>query len=229
MAALSLQVRDSIRSPQRKPQPSLVSQREDQRGENPPEDWFITQRVTHGGIPMGAPERAAAQAAALAAESQNANAPQARSRWQFVGPTNIGGRVVDIAVDPVAADTIYVAAATGGIWRSRDKGAQFTSIWPVSNPQSMGALLITPGGTLFAGTGEANPGGGSITYGGGGIYRSSDKGRTWTQVGLANSGAIGLLAGDPTNAQRIFAAAAGPLYNHGGDRGVYESTDGGTT
>src|SRR5262249_22512434 len=131
--------------------------------ETPPEDWFVTQRVTYGGIPIGAPERAGAQAAALAQTTEQSNKPLANARWQFLGPTNIGGRVVDIAVDPVAADTIYVAAATGGVWKSTDRGARFTSIWPAANPQSMGALAVTPSGTLFAGTGEANPGGGSIT------------------------------------------------------------------
>ncbi|HXA09720.1 MAG TPA: hypothetical protein VNW28_07035 [Chthoniobacterales bacterium] len=196
--------------------------------ESPPEDWFVTQRVTHGGIPAGALEKAGAQAAALAVASEQSG-PQTRSRWRFVGPTNIGGRVVDIAVDPVAADTIYVAAATGGVWKSTDRGANFTAIWPATNPQSMGALLITSNGTLFAGTGEANPGGGSITYGGSGIYRSVDGGATWLLVGLTSSGAIGRLAVDPTNSQNIFAAVAGQLYNHGGERGVYKSTDGGST
>ena len=62
-----------------------------------------------------------------------------------------------------------------------------------------------------------------------GIYRSLDGGATWQLVGLTNSGAIGRLAVDPTNPQHIFAAAAGQLYNHGGERGVYESTDGGST
>ncbi|HEY1771521.1 MAG TPA: hypothetical protein VGG02_14815 [Chthoniobacterales bacterium] len=199
--------------------------------ESPPEDWYISQRVIHGGIPAGALEKAAAEAAALnnVAEQETGPLGQAKARWHFVGPTNIGGRIVDIAVDPTAADTIYVAAATGGVWKSKDKGAHFTSIWPAANPQAMGALAITSDGTLFAGTGEANPGGGSITYGGQGIYRSTDTGKTWQFVGLAESGAIGRIAVDPTNPQRIFVAAAGSLYIPGGDRGVYESTDGGTT
>src|SRR5215470_4573908 len=154
----------------------------------PPDDWFVTQRVTQGGIPIGALERAGAQAAALAQAAQQSNRPLASARWIFVGPTNIGGRVVDIAVDPVAADTIYIAAATGGVWKSTDRGARFTSIWPAVNPQSMGALVITPSGTLLAGTGEANPGGGSITYGGGGIFRSVNAGASWQGVGLVNSG-----------------------------------------
>lgn len=197
--------------------------------EMPPEDWFITQRVTHGGIPAGAMERAGAQAAALASETERSEPRLAAARWRFVGPTNIGGRVVDIAVDPVAADTIYIAAATGGVWKSTDKGARFNSIWPAENPQSIGALVITSNGTLFAGTGEANPGGGSITYPGGGIYRSTDGGANWQNVDLPNSHTIGRLAVDPTNPQHVFAAVTGDLYNPGGERGVYKSTDSGST
>jgi len=208
---------------------SETNAREHKGKESPPEDWFITQRVTHGGIPAGALEKAGAQAAALAAATGRSDPPLAGAGWKFVGPTNIGGRVVDIAVDPVAPDTIYVAAATGGVWKSTDRGARFSAIWPATNPQSMGALIITSSGTLFVGTGEANPGGGSLTYGGSGIYRSVDGGATWQLMGLTNSGAIGRLAVDPTDPQHIFAAAAGQLYNPGGDRGVYESTDGGST
>src|ERR1043166_3461143 len=111
----------------------------------PPDDLFLSQRVTHGGIPRGALEKAAAQAAALAEATKLLDSPLANARWRFVGPTNIGGRVVDIAVDPVAADTLYIAAATGGVWKSIDKGAHFTSIWPVTNPQSMARISLPSG------------------------------------------------------------------------------------
>lgn len=208
---------------------SEANDRQREGEKSPPEDWFIAQRVVHGGIPAGALEKARAQAAALSLAARRSDPQLAGPTWQFVGPTNIGGRVVDIAVDPAAADTIYVAAATGGVWKSIDRGAQFTSIWPATNPQAMGALVIVPNGTLFAGTGEANPGGGSMTYGGSGVYRSVDGGATWQRVGLTNSGAIGRLAVDPNDPQNIFAAAAGDLFNPGGDRGVYKSTDGGST
>jgi len=217
----------------RRPSPAARERSEtnDRRHEDektPPEDWFVTQRVTHGGIPVGALEKAHAQATALILATRRSG-PQLATTWQFVGPTNIGGRIVDIAVDPVASDTMYVAAATGGVWKSTDRGAHFTSIWPATNPQSMGALVIASNGILFAGTGEANPGGGSMVYGGSGVYRSVDNGATWQNVGLTNSGAIGRLVVDPTNSQNIFAAAAGDLFNPGGERGVYKSTDSGST
>src|SRR5205814_454712 len=130
-----------------------TNDRRHERDESPPEDSFITQRVAHGGIPIGALEKASAQAAALTLATGRSHSQLGAMPWQFVGPTNIGGRVVDIAVDPVATDTIYVAAATGGVWKSTDRGSQFTSIWPLTNPQSMGALVIASNGTLFAGTG----------------------------------------------------------------------------
>ncbi len=196
--------------------------------ERPPDDWFIAQRMTHGGIPRGAPGKARAQAAALAATAAQNDPQHLATAWDFVGPTSIAGRVVDIAVDPVLADTLYVAAATGGVWKSSDRGETFTSIWPDENPNSMGAIAMGSDGTLFAGTGEANPGGGSITYGGEGIYRSRDRGVTWEHVGLTNSGTIGRIVVDPTNPLRVLVAAAGSLYNPGGERGVYESTDGGS-
>lgn len=210
------------------------NQRPAERVKTPPEDAFLTQRVVHGGVPAGAPQRAGAQVAQLRSAARRGTpgrraAQMAAAKWQFVGPTNIGGRVVDVAVDPVQPDTIYVAAATGGIWKSTDAGAQFTAVWPASNPQSMGALVIASDGTLFAGLGESNPGGGSITYGGSGVYRSLDRGVSWEQVGLVNSSRIGRIAVDPNDPKHIFVAASGDLFNPGGERGVYESTDGGSS
>ena len=134
LAAASFQLASLLRVRRENRERSETNERKHERKESPPEDWFITQRVAHGGIPVGALERAGAQAAALALATGAVGSQLAATPWQFVGPTNIGGRVVDIAVDPVALDTIYVAAATGGIWKSTDQGARFTSIWPASKP-----------------------------------------------------------------------------------------------
>ncbi|MBM0256246.1 hypothetical protein [Micromonospora sp. 4G55] len=112
---------------------------------------------------------------------------------------------------------------------SRDAGNRFEPAWPDGWTQAMGAVATGPDGTLYAGTGEVNPGGGSVTYEGTGLYASRDGGRSWRSLGLRDSGAIGAITVDPADPKRIFVAAAGSLYNGGGDRGVYRSTDGGAT
>ena len=91
----------------------------------------------------------------------------------------------------------------------------------------MGALAIGSNGTLWAGTGEANPGGGSITFGGNGVYRSVDGGVKWKHMGFANSGTTGRIAVDPSDPERVFVAVSGSLFNPGGERGVYRTEDNG--
>ncbi|MEV5767211.1 glycosyl hydrolase [Micromonospora sp. NPDC052213] len=196
-----------------------------------PAEWMTAQRLSDGSTDLSAAKYAKARGEAnqLAARTRSAYRDLAGEQWRFFGPSNIGGRVVDIAVDPQVADQIFIAAASGGIWRSADAGATFEPAWPDGGTQSMGAVAMTTDGVLFAGTGEAQPGGGSITFGGDGIYRSRDRGRTWQRVGLENSHAIARFAIDPGNQDRIFAAAAGNLFVPGGERGVYLSEDGGDT
>jgi len=149
--------------------------------------------------------------------------------WQPIGPTNVGGRVVDLVVDPSNPTTIYVAAAGGGIWKSTDEGMTFTSAWPGGNTQTMGALAMGPDGTLWAGTGEANPAGGGMTYFGNGVYKSTDGGKTWQNVGLTDSAAIGKIVVNPNNPNEVWVAAAGSIYTSSPQRGIYHTTDGGQT
>ncbi|HZN74140.1 MAG TPA: glycosyl hydrolase [Micromonosporaceae bacterium] len=189
--------------------------------------WFAAQRLFPYRPGDGISEQyVAAQAQAVQAAADRVGVAAA---WTALGPANIGGRVTDLVVDPVRTDTVYTGAATGGVWRSTNAGGTFTSVWPANLTPSIGALAITSSGTLYAGTGEGNPGGGSVTFPGNGVYRSTDSGATWTHMGLAGSDRIGRLAIDPTNANRIFAAAAGNLFVSGGVRGLYRTTDGGTT
>lgn len=156
-------------------------------------------------------------------------APATGGTWELHGPSHIGGRVLDVVIDPLAADSIYVATATGGVWHSSDKGMTYEPRWPEDNVQTIGALAVAPDGTLYAGTGEAGPGGGSLTYGGDGVWRSRDGGHTWENVGLTESERIGRIVVDPVDPQRVWVAANGPLFSEGGERGLYLSTDGGDT
>jgi len=134
---------------------------------------------------------------------------------------------VDVAVDPKQKGGLFVATSTAGVWHSTDAGATFTAAWPNNITHAMGAIAAASDGTLYAGTGETNPGGGSITYGGDGVYRSTDAGQTWQHVGLANAGTIGRIAVDPNDPNTICVAVSGNLFLPGGQRGIYVSTDGG--
>ncbi|MEH1014437.1 glycosyl hydrolase [Micromonospora sp. CPCC 206060] len=191
------------------------------RGPSAPAEFRYLQKT----IPGTALPRHAYDTAAQAAR----RLPQVGGAWRSIGPTNIGGRVTSLALDPHRPDTLYAAAASGGVWVSRDAGGHFAPAWPDDWTQAMGAVATGPDGTLYAGTGEANPGGGSVTYEGTGLYASTDGGRHWRFLGLRDSGAIGAITVDPTDPKRIFVAAAGSLYSPGGDRGVYRSTDGGAS
>ena len=176
--------------------------------------WTSGQDVTPAMV-----ERAKRQAAAI---PQGHGAP-----WQLVGPSNIGARIVDLVVDPTRADTMYTAVSGGGVWKSEDAGATFQPAWPDSQTQAMGALALGTDGTLWAGTGEANPSGGGITYFGDGVYKSTDGGAHWQHWGLAQSAAIGRIVVDPVDPQRVFVAAAGSISRVAGQRGIYRVTNGG--
>ncbi|QUQ65372.1 WD40/YVTN/BNR-like repeat-containing protein [Kutzneria sp. CA-103260] len=194
---------------------------DDDSGPAAPADYSYVQKTVPGqSLPRHAYEQAAAEARRL---------PTVGGAWQQLGPTNIGGRVVSLAMDPTKADALYAASASGGLWRSTDAGRSFTAAWPQDSTQAMGAVAVAPNGTVYVGTGEPNPGGGSVTYEGTGLYRSTDHGATWRQTGLPDSGTIGAIAIDPSNPQRILVAANGSLYSPGGDRGVYLSSDAGAT
>jgi photosystem II stability/assembly factor-like uncharacterized protein len=93
----------------------------------------------------------------------------------------------------------------------------------------MGALAIAPSGKIYAGTGESNPGGGSISFGGKGVFASLDGGAHWAALGLEGSERIGRVAVDTADEQRVFVAATGPLFSPGGERGVYRSQNAGSS
>lgn len=192
-------------------------------GPGEPDEWFIAQRA--GGPDKQLDEswfiRAGSQARAL----RGSLSPRFRNDWALTGPTNVGGRIVDLVVDPLNADTIYVAAATGGVWKNTDGVFVMEKAWPDDLPQAMGALAISSDGTLYAGTGEPNNGGGSSVFGGNGVYRSVDGGETWKHRGLSQSATIGRIVTDPNDPDTVYVAAAGSLFNEGGHRGIYKSTN----
>lgn len=200
-----------------------------EKGPGKRDDWFMTQKGDGEVIPRDAFRKAAQQAQSLRKETAKEAPGALNQKWKFNNPTNIGGRVVDVVVDPLQRDTIYIAAASGGVWKSTDAGTTFKTAWRDDSTQSMGALAISSEGILYAGTGEANPGGGSIVYGGTGVFRSTDGGENWESIGLEETGSIGRIMVDPKNPKTVFVAATGPLFHDGGERGLYRTINGGET
>ncbi|OFY52393.1 MAG: hypothetical protein A2X22_00485 [Bacteroidetes bacterium GWF2_49_14] len=151
--------------------------------------------------------------------------------WQQVGPTNIGGRITDVEMPSNDQNMIYVAAASGGIFKSTNFGTNWTPIFEDAVSLSIGDMDIarTNSSILWVGTGEPNAGGGSHTYEGYGVYKSTDAGATWTQSGLTNVGSIGRVKIHPAHPDTVFVAAMGHLFADNSERGVFRTTDSGAT
>lgn len=147
--------------------------------------------------------------------------------WTFAGPTNIGGRITDIEMHPDSPETIYLGAASGGVWKTTDDGESWEYMFEGMNYISIGDIAIDPNdeNILFVGTGEANSS--SYSFRGDGIYKSSDAGATWEFSGLELSAYIGRIIVDYENSDRVFAAACGNLFTPDSHRGLYRSLDGG--
>lgn len=151
--------------------------------------------------------------------------------WEFVGPTNIGGRITDIEIPIDQPQTYYIGAASGGIFKTTDGGITWSPIFDEQEMLSIGDIAISKNNTdiVWVGTGEVNAGGGSLAYDGDGIYKSEDGGATWEIKGLPDVGSIGKVLIDPNDENTLFVGAMGPLFKNDLNRGVYKTEDGGTT
>lgn len=139
------------------------------------------------------------------------------------------GRIADVAVDPRNRSVWYVATASGGLWKTTNHGVSFQPIFDDGGSYSLGCVTVDPKNpdTVWLGTGE-NQAQRAIGYGDG-IYKSTDAGKTWKNMGLPNSEHIGKIWVDPRNTNVVWVASQGPLFSPGVDRGLYKTTDGGVT
>jgi len=144
-----------------------------------------------------------------------------------LGPALMSGRIADIVVAPDDPGTWYVAAGSGGVWKTVNSGTTWQPIFTDQASYSIGCLTIDPhqSNTIWLGSGE-NVSGRHVGYGDG-VYRSRDGGQTWENLGLEKSEHIGRIVVHPEDPNVVFVAAQGPLWSGGGDRGLYMSTDGG--
>ncbi len=146
-----------------------------------------------------------------------------------IGPAFTSGRIADVVLDPEDPATWYVAAGSGGVWKTENAGTTWTPIFENEGSYSIGCLTLDPHdrSTVWVGTGE-NVGGRHVGYGDG-IYRSRDGGRTWQNLGLKESEHIGRIVVHPDDRDIVYVAVQGPLWSAGGQRGLFVTTDGGVT
>jgi len=158
--------------------------------------------------------------------------PEAWSRhleWRPLGPANMGGRIVDLAVNPADPSMFWSATASGGLLRTVNNGTTFEHQFDRESSVSIGAVAVAPSDpkTVWVGTGESNPRN-SVSYGDG-VYKSTDGGKSWKHMGLRQSFQVGRIVVHPTDADTVYVGALGRLYGANEQRGVFKTTDGGVT
>lgn len=150
-------------------------------------------------------------------------------KLRCIGPALTSGRIADLAVNPNNPFEYYLAVASGGVWKTTNNGTTFDPIFDGQGSYSIGCVSIAPSNSnvVWVGTGENNNQR-SVAYGDG-IYKSTDGGKSWKNMGLKDSEHIGMITIHPEDENIVFVAAYGPLWSSGGDRGIYRTTDGGDT
>src|SRR5262249_49799441 len=148
-------------------------------------------------------------------------------KLRFVGP-KVGNRIASVAGIAGEPSVYYAGAASGGVWKSTDAGNRWLPVFDKQTAAAIGALAVAPSqpGTVWAGTGEAWVIRDSDMMGNG-IYKSTDAGRSWTNMGLADSGCIGRIIVHPSAPDIVFACVLGRATGPQQERGVYRTTDGG--
>jgi len=199
-----------------------------------PNDWLFRQRAyPYNSIDSKAYQKASKYRKEQLSirDNQSNNNFLKNIKWEFAGPTNVGGRVTDIEITSSDPSIIYVGTASGGIFKSTDIGKSWSPIFDDEISLSIGDIALAPSNEdiIYVGVGEPNAGGGSVAYDGNGIYKSTDGGNTWENLGLKNTGSIGKVLVSPNDPEICFVGAMGHLFNNNDNRGVFKTTDGGNT
>ncbi len=183
-----------------------------------------------------------ALAALASAVSLTAETPQASSfdeallktfTFRNLGPYRMGARTSDIAVPDVPAKdhlyTFYVGFWTGGVWKTTNNGTTFEPVFDTQAKLAVGDIAVAPSNAnvVWVGTGDAFTS--RSSYAGDGVYKSTDAGKTWTNMGLRDSHHIARIRIHPTNPDVVYVAVMGHLYSTNAERGVFKTTNGGKT
>jgi photosystem II stability/assembly factor-like uncharacterized protein len=152
------------------------------------------------------------------------------SSWRHIGPAAFGGRVDDIEAVESDPRTIFVAAAGGGIFRSRNNGTTWEAVFDkYGSSMSVGDIAIAPSDPRVVWAGMGEPNNRQSSTWGDGVYKSTDGGTTWRHMGLRETQTIGRIVIDPRDANTVFVAAVGHLFGPNEERGLYRTKDGGAT
>ena len=173
--------------------------------------------------------------AAIVADPTQAQSPPVSAadfspmKARGIGPAGMSGRVSDVAVSLQDPAVVYVGAATGGVWRSRDGGLTWQPVFDDQPVLGIGAVAVSASNpdVVWVGTGEGNPRNSAGV--GNGVYRSLDGGDTWRHMGLERSERIHRIVVHPRDSRTVYVGAMGPAWSDGAQRGVYKTTDGGET
>ncbi len=168
------------------------------------------------------PSGAVAQGDAARVEAAVANL-----EWRNIGPTIMGGRVSDLAVVETDPSTFYVGTATGGVWKTVNHGTTFEPVFDNEPTTSVGDVTVAPSNPNVVWVGSGEPQNRQSSPWGNGVYKSTDAGRTWRHMGLAETHHISRIRIHPRDPSIVYVAAVGRLWGANPERGVYKTTDGG--
>jgi photosystem II stability/assembly factor-like uncharacterized protein len=149
--------------------------------------------------------------------------------WREIGPATAGGRIAAVAGSATDPNLYYVGTGGGGVWKSKNNGQTWDPVFAKEPVAAIGAVAIDPSDnqTVWVGTGEDNPRN-DVSYGDG-VYKSTNGGDDWTNMGLAATKQISRIVVDPRDRNHVVVAAQGDLFNDGPERGIYVTYDGGKT
>ena len=163
-------------------------------------------------------------------EAMAQSSPYKGMNWSFVGPTNISGRIADVAVaDRSSGRRLYAGSCCGGLWASDDLGQTWQAVFDKEASTAIGAVAVAPSNPdiVWVGTGESNIFRSSYT--GVGMYKSTDNAKSFQHMGLVDTGTVGRIVIHPTNPNIVYVASAGQEWVENEMRGVFKTTDGGKT
>lgn len=150
-------------------------------------------------------------------------------KFRSIGPAFMSGRISDVVIHPTNENIWYVAVGSGGVWKTTNAGTTWQPIFDDQPTYSIGAVTLDPNNPSIVWVGSGEDSGGRHVGYGDGVYKSTDGGATWQNMGLKNSEHISRVLVHPENSNVVWVTAQGPLWSKGGDRGLYKTTDGGKT